>query len=384
MKTATARYPVTVSSIESYFKSYMSFPEPAVALPLALYVIATHLFEMFDAFPYVCITASTKQAGKTRLAELMSFVVNNPFFTSGATAASIFHRLDIDPKSREHGVTPPTVFFDEAEEQSKGDSGSMRSFLNSGYRKGQTIPRVGRDFPTYCPKVFILIGDVYSTLRDRSIVITLRRGEAPSRFLMGTVQPRGNDLREAILADLDSAETAIFAEYDSFAGLPFLTDRDEEIWTPLFCIAQVFCPERIEELKRIATDLSTEKTAPARRHVNLAMEEEDADMDHYSRRLLADVRMVVGDRRGLWTVELLAALYEIPTAPWRKFRGSGLTDMNLADMLSRFPVKPKLIRRGGKLGVVRRGYLKIDVEFACQHIAKPVTPLQKREPGSEG
>src|SRR5207247_3545549 len=54
----------------------------------------------------------------------------------------------------------------------------FRSVLNGGYRKGATVTRRGLTYAVYSPKVFILIGDVFDTLRDRSIVIEMWRGRS--------------------------------------------------------------------------------------------------------------------------------------------------------------------------------------------------------------
>ena len=48
----------------------------------------------------------------------------------------------------------------------------------------------------------------------------------------------------------------ILESYTEGVKLDFLTGRDEEIWMPLFCLARVFCPERLEELSRCAVDIA--------------------------------------------------------------------------------------------------------------------------------
>src|SRR5215469_12391143 len=59
----------------------------------------------------------------------------------------------------------------------------------------------------------------------------------------------------------------------------FLKDREADIWEPLFAIASVAVPERLEELKRTAIRLSDQKAS--------------LDIDEsQGLRLLADVRAV--------------------------------------------------------------------------------------------
>lgn len=367
-----------VEEIENFLKKYINFPSPSYVLPLALWTIATHMFESFDAFPYLCINAATKQAGKTRLAELLSFTCNQPFFTTGATAASVFHRFVIDQKSKEAGVTAPTVFFDEAEDLSKGDTGSMRSFLNSGYRKGQVIPRVGREYPSYSPKCFILIADVYDTLRDRSIIVTMRRGAPAHRFLWSVATTEGKKLHDDILFIMDNERENIAAVYPSFVmGLEFLPDRDAEIWAPLFAIADRLCPKRVTELQRISVDMATEKSAPVRKHTTMVMEEDKALDDQYAQRLLVDLNTVLTGHKALSTVDLIDKLMELPLGPWRRFKGVGLTADDMASMLRRFnngSVRPRSIRVGrGQFKSnhnVTKGYKFEDVHAAFLTISK--------------
>ncbi len=56
-----------VKDVENYLKRYVSFVDGANAFALALWVAGTHVYEVFDAYGYLTITAGTKRAGKTRL-----------------------------------------------------------------------------------------------------------------------------------------------------------------------------------------------------------------------------------------------------------------------------------------------------------------------------
>jgi hypothetical protein len=350
-----------VSDVEAYLSRFVSFPEPCYTLPLALWLIGTFHHMNFDAFPYLVITSDTKRSGKTRLGELLSFVCSAPRMFGAMTAGGLFRAVD-----SEH----PTLFIDEAETLSSESANNMRAVLNMGYRRGQTIPRVDgngiKEFSVYCPKVFILIGDVYDTLKDRALIVRLRRAEAPARFTYEAVKTEGNALRERIRTALDDLRERVDDEFVNFPGCDFLTDRDEEIWTPLLVLANIFCPNRVEELNRYAVDLCTEKTQTARRYVNLLGEEKKAEDDEYSKRLLADVFELLQHHRHMSSSDLIDGLKAIDTAPWRKFRGEGITVHSLSDMLSRFGVKPVAVRIGSgrKNSVLRRGYKRADVAKA--------------------
>jgi len=405
-----------IDRIEQFLRRFSTLPEDGYYLVIALWIVCTYLWPDFDAFPYLTITADTKRSGKTRLAELMSFCCSNPRNFGAMTPASLFRSIEHEK---------PTIFFDEAEVLSGESANTMRAVLNVGYRKGQTIPRViggqVKEFNTYCPKVFILIGDVYDTLKDRSVIVRCRRGEPRERFVYENAKAEGELIRQEI-DDALAGGRAIQELYANHKGLEFLTDRDEEVWTPLFCVCEMLAPSRLEQLTRQAVDMATEKTWESRRYVNLRKMEDEAQEEEYAERLLCDVhdvlvkhkrshghapliakRVVIAlpaleqtkvftiGRGGrtfgqLPTVDLLKALHDMPTAPWRKYQSDrasgtahtpgvlsekwkkltgGLTATNMARMLSRFGVKARVLRFGTS---TVRGYRLGDVEKALKGI----------------
>lgn len=340
---------------ESYLLRYVTYSTPDYAFVAALWGAATYLWPHFDAFPYLVITSDTKRSGKSRFAEILSFMSANSRNIAGMTPATVFRCI------RDEN---PTLFMDEAETLTSEAASMMRAVLNVGYRKGQVIPRMGKmgveDWPAYCPKAFILIGDVYDTLRDRSIVIRMKRAEAPSRFLYEVAKVDGADLGTLLKESLEEYRDTIMTEYMSENRLAFLADRDEEIWLPLFAVASVMCPDRITELQRIAVDMATEKTSEARRYTNLLGAEKEAEEEEYARRLVHDLLAVMHGNRFVYSTDALPLLRELPTGPWRRFRGEGLTAIDMANMLSRFGLAPKNIKSGTKKRgtVVRKGYTR--------------------------
>ena len=343
----------------------MSFSEPAYVLPLALWNLGTFCYPEFDAYPYLVITSATKRSGKTMLAEQLAFCCSNPRQFAAMTASTLFRSISDEA---------PTIFFDEAEALSSESASTMRAVLNVGYRKGQTIPRVSgrgiQEFPTYCPKVFVLIGDVYDTLRDRSIIITMHRSDAPQRRLYTVALEEGKDIREQTADVVKDRMGDILESYTEGVKLDFLTGRDEEIWMPLFCLARVFCPERLEELSRCAVDIATEKTADSRRYTVLETDDSALD-DEYARKLLLDLYAVLlTNGKAIGSKEAVAALQAIPTAPWRKFRGTGLKIHDMANLLSRFGVRPVRIAKGSGRGnqTFLRGYKLADLETAVRRV----------------
>jgi len=355
-----------VERIETYIQDYVTLADKSYALPIALWIIGTFCYPTFDAYPYLVITAATKRSGKTRLSEMISFCCSNPANMAALTGPTLFRLIET-----EH----PTLMFDEAESLNSEMAGTMRSVLNVGYRRGQTIARVSGEgvkyYDTYCPKVFILIGDVFDTLRDRSIIITMQRAETRKRFTFQAAKEEGGILRELIHEAVREHEPALADIFAGHAGLPFLMDRDEEIWTSLFCLCEVFAPGRIKELQAAAADMAAEKTSEAKKYSASKEAETAAQNDEYAKRALTDLyALFVANGKVIRTEAAIDGLKAISTAPWRKFKGDGLTAHDLAAMLDRFGVGPVRIAIGSGRGNQKfyRGYKREHVEKAMSKL----------------
>lgn len=365
-----------LEKLRKFILSYSHLKDEALVVPLSLWIAATYMFEAFDAFPYLVITAKVKRAGKTRLKELIGFTCQTPFNVTGASAAALFRSI----KDRK-----PTILWDEAEELSKEGNSLMRQFLNSGYRKGQTIPRATgegvTEWPTYCPKAFVLIGDVFDTLRDRSIVVEMDRmsskeADKMKRFSYETAKAEGAEIAEELRVVLAENLEKIIEAYNS-EELSFLTDRDEEIWRPIFAIAKILdtatysakTTSKTRSMKALAVDLATEKTN-TERYKPSAENEAKLAQEEYGLKLLTDLLSIIPKgTKCISSVEALAKLKAIDVAPWRKYAGDGLTLNNSAEpnsmsaLLSPFNLQSKLVRNGSK---IVRGFLRSEVEKALR------------------
>lgn len=363
-----------------FIERYVTFANPDYAFVSSLWAAGTFMFPKpidvgndevtqpapaFDAFPYLVITSDTKRSGKTRFSEILASLCSRVRNYAGATPVTVFRAIRYEC---------PTIFFDEAESMAGEAADMMRQVTNAGYRRGQTVPRASAltpsgvdEWPVYCPKGFILIGDVRDTLRDRAIIIRMQRAEAKERYVYVKAKAEGEELRGELEKLAKVKDAAIRELYQHHKGLEFLTDRDEEIWLPLFALCEVLAPSRVEELKRIAVDLATEKTSPARRYTKLEGAEDQAELDEYSRRLVRDAATVFKKgERAIFTRDLLPRLHELVVGPWRKYRGDGLTAMAMADMLSPFGLQPHLVKIKG---VVARGYHRADIEKVAKGLS---------------
>ena len=343
--------------VESFIRRFLILP---VGLPLvlALWSLATHLFEAFDAFPYMAISSPVKRCGKTRLAEVLELLTARSERTAGLSEAVLFRLLD-DKK--------PTLYIDEAESlrSTKSERAeALRAILNAGYRRGHKVYRcVGQShtpvgFEVYSPKVIIAIGSLPDTLADRSIPVVMRRrrsGEPVERFITRRVKPEAEVLRTRFESAAKTCAGKAQAVYENPAfDIPGLEDREAELWSPLFAVASVLSPARIRELNETALRLAGTKA------------QIDKD-DSLALRLLSDLRAIWPQAQGsAFTAELLARLKGLEEAPWSA--EDELNPRKLASMLRPFGVSRRDVRVGEKNG---KGYVREELEGVWEAYIPP-------------
>ncbi len=163
---------------------------------------------------------------------------------------------------------------------------------------------------------------------DRSVVISMRRhlrNEVVARFRRRQASEQSTGTVSAITIWAERHKDEIAKAYLN-QNLDFLKDREADIWEPLFAIASVAVPERLEELKRIAIRLSGEKASS------------DVD-DTQGPRLLGDIRTIFGKtkRQTMPTAQLIFKLKNEFDNHW----GDELTPVKLARILRPFGISSR-------------------------------------------
>ena len=350
-----------VRLFEAFFNEFLILPN-GMAFVLALWAIATHTFDTFDCFPYLGVTSPTKRCGKTGVAEILELLCARALLSVNVSEAALFRSIEAEQ---------PTVIIDEAESLRNKNSERAQyllSLLQSGFRKGAFVIRCDeknhdvRKFPVYCPKAVLAIGNLPDTLRDRSILVSMRRrlkGEHVDRFRRRAAAERAMGIRILMNGWLRAHAEKIAAYRKQ--KLDFLQDREADIWEPIFATASVAVPERLKELEQISLQLSSEKNKL------------DVD-DSRGIRLLADVREVFekSRRKKLETEQLILKLGDLPENPWGELNAT-----RLARLLRPFGIAPRQmwIDEGN-----RRGYDSADFEQAFAAYLPPRQALETLEP----
>jgi hypothetical protein len=338
-----------IAAVEQFQRSYVVLPSSAY-LPLALWTVATSLADIFDCFPYLALLSPAKRCGKTRLLEVLESLCVRAWRGTAPTPAALYRMMQ----------ECPTLLLDEVEglrgKQVSEMAQAVLSILNAGHRRGATVPRCdGKDhklifFPVYGPKAFAAIGKLPDTLADRSIIITMQRrmvGQKVSRFLFGRAKAEASPIVQAIDKWANEHLEDVRAFYQSSGDLPFLSDRDADLWLPLFAVCGIAAPARMSELKKCASELTAAKAA--------------GDLeDSLPLHLLTDVRDVWPKGAAhVATAELLSKLRDIAESPWVEV---DLTARKLARMLRPFGVERRQVRIGS---LTVKGYTYTDLEVAA-------------------
>ena len=309
-----------LDAISERFSRRIVLPEGA-ADTLALYSGATHCYELFPCFPRLNIKSPEPECGKTTLRDQVALFVPRPLPTENLSTAVLFRLV---------AAQKPTILADEVDAWMK-DNEELRGLLNAGHRKGAMALRCEGDnnevrgFAAYAPAVLCGIGNLPTTLHDRSIVIGLERakgGEIKERFDSRHVEAEQKlrcqlarfcvDNRDAIQACDPQLPDGVF-------------NRLADNWRPLFAIAEV------------AGGKWPKKCADA--FAKLTRNEPDAESLRVE--LLSDIRRVFTAER-MFSKDLIDALARMKERPWSEVcRGKPINERWLARTLGAFGIKSK-------------------------------------------
>jgi 5S rRNA maturation endonuclease (ribonuclease M5) len=323
-----------LDAIGKFVRRFVILPSPAAYRTVALYALHTWAFPAAHATPYLVIESPEKQAGKTRLLEVLDLVCRNPVKAASISAAGLYQTI---------GSDAPTLLIDEADAIFGGNSErheDLRGVLNAGNLPGTSVIRGGKDgkpvrFNVYCPKVIagIATGRLPDTIRDRAIVIPIDRKlrtERVERLRVRRLQAELDELR-ARLAAWAAQHHDRLSEYDLPEPLEEISDRLEEAWEPLLAIADHAGGDWPQRAREAAN--------------GLAAADSDTDEGTASLRVLLELRDVFGDEEAMATKNILEQLNLDEDAGFGSWNdGNGVNPRTLGRLLKRYRVHPRTIR----------------------------------------
>lgn len=177
--------------------------------------------------------------------EVLQELVHNPSYWVKPTEATLFRKIDAC------GDHPPTLIFDEVDAWLPESPDAVRGLINTGFRAGATVPRMGgsqytelQEFSVFAPIALAGIGSVADTIQDRSVIIDMRRKkrhEKVDKFRQREARPGLHRLRD-MLAECsrdDRVQDLVAKALQDGVPMPHINDRQEDVWEPLLITAAV-------------------------------------------------------------------------------------------------------------------------------------------------
>jgi hypothetical protein len=335
-----------LDALRAHFTRYVVLPEHADTA-LALWALNTWAFESFDIAPYLSITSPTRRCGKTVLMTMLYWLCRRGKKSDSMSKPAIYRSVDSER---------PTLVLDEVVDPKDERQGILcGGFERNGFVEvceGEGTSITTRLFSTFCPKALGLIGQLTATLTDRSIVIPMRRKtptEKAERLRRRDTEEHAQLRRQCLRWATDNAEA--LARMTS-PGLTPLDDRANDLWEPLFAIAERTGGEWPERARKAALVLSRDD---ARGEDNQGVE------------LLADIKKAfdAGRLAEIPTKTLITALGMDTERPWATYaKGEPITDRQLAKLLKPFRIISTTVHPPNAPHA--KGYRRADFEDAWE------------------
>ena len=273
--------------------------------------------------PNLMATAPERESGKTRVTELISWMVWRPKLVSDASAATIIRGI---------ARGKPTLLVDEAQHflKRRGEDTVRGILLASFAKRGADVERcVGDDhetrlFSTFAPKAMNgrNLAAIDDMLTSRSVVLSMTRARKRYPDLRADRDPVGEDIhrmcarwRDDHLAVLKNAEP----DMDGLFG------RIADVWRPLYAVADAAGGDWPALARRSAQSLvsQTNVIAPG---------------ESLGVQLLRDCRLVFeehGSPDYLPTSDLDCALFAMAERPWKTLsNGNAMTVQRRGNLLA--------------------------------------------------
>ena len=332
--------------VHSFLGRFVAYPTEHAHIAHTLWIMHTHLMDVWDATPRLAFLSAEPASGKTRALEVTELLVPNPIQTVNVSPAYLFRKV-----GNEEGVT---ILFDEIDTvfgPRAKDNEDIRGLLNAGHRRGATTGRcvvrgrqvITEELPAYAAVALAGLGWLPDTLLSRSVVIRMRRrhaGERVEPFRRRIHEIDGWCLRDSISAWAKEATGRI--EWPNLP--PQIADRDADLWEPLIAVADAVGGEWPNRARVTAVTLVTEA-----RDVEPSL----------GIKLLADIKVVFSDTGELSTKAVLHGLHSIAESPWADIKGKPLDERGLAVRLRQFGMKSKTIRTGE---TTIKGYVRAEFD----------------------
>ena len=351
-----------LTDLTKIYTRHVILPEHG-AIAMALWTLHAWTIDAFYCSPLLMFCSPEMRCGKSTAMSLLYWTGPRTVLASNISPAAIFRYIEAEQ---------PTLLADEAE---TNESEEARGILNSGHTRdtAYVIRCEGDDnkpkrFSTWAPKALASIGKLATTLRDRAVIIPMkrkRRGERVEK-LRGRDTDDFRTLRERAQRWADDNVEKL---KDARPALPDgLNDRAADNWEPLLAIATLAGGEWSIRGMTAAIRLSGDSEAAAESMGGML-------------RAIKGVFEALGVDR-ITSEELAEELAKDRDSFWAAYGKTGkpITQRQIASLLDRYGVRPDSIRVPG-FGT-KKGYLFAWLKDAFETYSVFHSPLPIRNSGT--
>jgi hypothetical protein len=357
---------------------------------IALWILHTYIFELFNITPRLGMFAATENCGKSVPIDLCKYLAFSPKAYAVASASSLYRELE----HHKH-----TFLIDEGDNIDWRGDKVMKAVVNSGHKAGGLIARTGKDgetkeYSTHAPLAIacISISSLASPILSRTIKIIMERtAEIPEEIDQHL--PEFAFMRHRIIDFIEECREKDKIKRNPKMPEALMDSRDRDNWRVLIALADAIGGEWPKTVREIAVRMCgvyTEKNLKEQliHDVRKVYDGVDGLMDPNPKKRRKPKTI---DR--ITTKGLLARLLAMPNAPWRAMRIFGtqgtqaerpLTVNIMTSWLREFlaeeylPLKPRAFRVKGS-SKLQYGFLRSQFERAWSKWPdKETTPQQQK------
>jgi len=314
---------------------------PEAVTATALWTMTAWAHEGATHSPILAAISVEPDSGKSTLLGVLRFLVPKPFVSVEPTGPSVYRTVD-----REH----PTLIIDEADDLFCRKS-DLRAIVNAGWSRGTRIPRQGRWYDPFCPKILGILGKTKlpRTIASRSIILKMwpKKPDEKAEDFAYADDPEFSTIRRK-LARWAADNVRIIKDLKPPQPLDF-NNRLNSNWKLLLQIAQHAGGAWPEQACRSAIYLSR---APYEPSVGV--------------QLLAALRaMFTKNRTEITSEQVVQELVADPDSPWHEYCYRGpITKNQVAALLRDYDIRPVVVHPTKRADFSRHGYRAAQFEDA--------------------
>src|SRR5581483_1282909 len=231
-----------IDEIATIIRRYVFLKEPSIALLLAVWIVATYVYEEFDYIGYLLLYSPEPRSGKSTLLKVLNYLVaKSTGIDASPTQANIYRNAN--------GCTQ---LFDEADAVQNMEA--LRSVLNVGFEKGSVVTRsdqrksggyTPKQYNVFAPRALAGVGThiLDRTTLDRTFAIAMvrqKKSEKRERLRRREVADEVKRLKSSIEKWVAANRAKLVARYRrEFKYLDTFNDRTIDISEPLATVLEV-------------------------------------------------------------------------------------------------------------------------------------------------